>query len=224
MKGHWITYSAEERAWLRDNCTLPINEYHRAFVETFGRDIAAVNLNALRKRSGWRTGRTGQIEKGATPHNKGKPCAPGTGGRHPNAQRTQFKPGVRRGVASKLYKPVGTERLCKNGYRERKIHDGMPQSRWRAVHLIEWEAVNGPIPNGHCLKSLDGDRLNVDPANWVAVPRALLPRLNSRFGRGYDEAPAELKPVIMAVTKLEHRIRESAAPGSALPARVGLDQ
>jgi hypothetical protein len=40
------------------------------------------------------------------------------------------------------------------------------------------------------------------------VPRALLPRLNGRFGRGYDEAPEELKPTIMAVAKLEHSVRE----------------
>ena len=47
---------------------------------------------------------------------------------------------------------------------ERKIHDGLPlQSRWRAVHLLNWEAINGPIPKSHCLKCLDGNRLNVAP-------------------------------------------------------------
>ncbi|MFD2855379.1 HNH endonuclease [Seohaeicola zhoushanensis] len=81
------------------------------------------------------------------------------------------------------------------------------QARWRAVHLIHWEERNGPLPKGYALKCLDGDKLNTDPANWEAI-RALLPRLNGRFGRNYDTAPAELKPTIMTITKLEHRARE----------------
>ncbi len=38
-------------------------------------------------------------------------------------------------------------------------------------------------------------------------PFAQLGRLNGRFGRGYDAAPAELKPTILAVTELEHQAR-----------------
>lgn len=205
MKGLWIRYTAAELAWLKANCTLTIGEYHRRFNEEFGRDVSAQNVNSVRKRNGWLTGRTGRIEKGATPHNKGKPCPAGTGGRHPNARATQFKPGARLGAASKLWKPIGTERMSKDGYRERKIHDGMPlRSRWRSVHLVEWEAVHGPVPQGMALKCLDGNRLNTDPANWEPVPRAMLARLAGKYGRGYDAAPDELKPTIMAVTKLEH--------------------
>jgi hypothetical protein len=42
------------------------------------------------------------------------------------------------------------------------------------------------------------------------IPVGMLPRLNNQWGREYDKAPAELKPTIMAVAKLEHRIREKA--------------
>lgn len=218
MKGRNIPYSAEEMAWLETNHKLAISDYHRQFCDLFGRDdVSTVNLHSLRKRKGWKTGRTGRFSKGIVPHNKGKPCAPGTGGRHPNARKTQFKKGHgRTGVAVDLYKPIGTERLSKNGYRERKIHDGLPlQSRWRAVHLVEWENVNGPVPEGMALKCLDGDRLNTDPSNWEPVPRAMLPRLSGKYGRGYDEAPDELKPTIMAVTKLEYRARERRSGASA---------
>jgi hypothetical protein len=48
---------------------------------------------------------------------------------------------------------------------------------------------------------------NTDPDNWALIPRALLPRLNGVHGRGYDEAPADLKPAILAVTTLEHTAR-----------------
>ena len=162
------------------------------------------NLHALRKRKGWKTGRTGRFEPGQVSHNKGRKgvCPPG-------CEKGWFKPGVRQGVATKLYQPIGTERTSKDGYLERKIHDGMPlQSRWRAVHLIRWEDANGPVPAGHALKCLDGDRTNTDPSNWEAVPRGLLPRLNGIYGRGYDAAPAELKPTIMAIAKLEHAVRK----------------
>jgi hypothetical protein len=54
------------------------------------------------------------------------------------------------------------------------------------------------------LKCLDGNKLNTDPSNWEAVSCGLLPRLNGAGGRGYEAAPPELKPTIMAVAKLEH--------------------
>lgn len=217
MKGRAIIYSDAEIAWLSDNRTLPIGAYAAAFNAEFDRDLTEENLHALRKRRGWKTGRTGCFVKGQEPPNKGKPCPPGVGARHPNAQRTQFKKGNRTGRANHVYKPIGTERITEDGYRERKIHDGMPlQSRWRLVHLIEWEAVNGPIPKGHCLKCLNGDRLNTDPANWQMVPRAILPRLNGgRHKRHltYDEAAPEVRPTLIALARVEHaaRKRRSAA-------------
>lgn len=215
MKGHWISYSADELAWLYVHRTLPIQDYAREFSAAFGRqDASAGNLHALRKRKGWKTGRTGCFSKGDAPHNKGKPCAPGAGGLHPNARKSHFAKGGRTGKAALLYKPVGTERLNKDGYRERKIHDGMPlQSRWRLLHLVEWEAINGPIPAGMALKCLS-EKANTAPSNWELVPRAILPRLNGGRGKkhiAYDEAPEELKPAIMAVARLDHAAKRRTA-------------
>lgn len=211
-KGSWITYTGAEIAWIKAHAREPRAKAHAAFVTAFGRaDVSLSNFNALCKRNGWLTGRTGCFEKGQKTWNAGKKCEPGRGGRHPNAKATQFKKGSRSGIATKLYKPVGTERINHSGYLERKIYDGLPlQSRWRAVHLLEWEQANGQLPKGMALKCLDGDRLNTAAANWVAVPRALLPRLaGGRWGRlSYDDAPAELKPALMAIAKLEHAARE----------------
>lgn len=207
MKGRAIPYSTDELAWIEERREWPRDVLRDTFVMLFERPNVTLGcLNALCKRKGWMTGRTGCFTKGAAPHNKGKP--------HPTRGRaatTQFKKGERRGVAVKLYKPIGTERLCKDGYLERKIHDGLPlQSRWRAVHLIEWEAVNGLMPNGMCLKALDGDRSNTEPSNWVLVPRALLPALNGgRHKRrpSYDGAAPEMKPALLTLAKVEHRAR-----------------
>lgn len=89
-------YSAVEIEWLRANAILPLAEYHREFYERFRRsDVTPRQILSLRKNEGWLTGRTGRFVKGQVSHNKGKRCAPGTGGRHPNAVRTQFKKGIR---------------------------------------------------------------------------------------------------------------------------------
>ena len=70
-------------------------------------------------------------------------------GNNIGSAQTQFKKGERTGRAAELYKPIGSERLHVSGYLERKIHDGLPmQSRWRFVHLLNWEAENGPVPEG----------------------------------------------------------------------------
>lgn len=213
VKGRAIPYSAEEMAWLEENRLLPIPAYHAAFVERFDRpDVSAVNLHSLRKRKGWKTGRTGQFSKGQVPANKGQRCEPGKGGLHPNARRTQFRPGERTGVAVKLYQPIGTEKVRGDGYLYRKTNDGMPlQARWRAVHLINWEAINGTVPAGHCLKCLDGNKLNTDPANWKLVSRGVLSRLNGGRHRKrlpFDHAHPEVKPAVMALAEFEQAVHE----------------
>lgn len=218
-KGKHIAYSAQEMAWLEDNRLLPIADYHAGFLAAFGRaDVRLINLHSLRKRKGWHTGRTGQFVPGQEPMNKGKRCEPGKGGRHPNAQRTQFKGGVRQGVAVKLYQPIGTEKVRGDGYLYRKINDDLPlQRRWRGVHLIRWEEIHGPLPAGHCLKCVDGDKLNTDPSNWIMISRGLLSRLNGGpRGRRlqFDQAHPEVKPAVLALAQLEQarfeRKREKA--------------
>jgi hypothetical protein len=87
------------------------------------------------------------------------------------------------------------------------------ERRYVLKHRWLWEREHGPVPDGMCLKVRDGNRQNTDPANWECVPRALLPRLGGRYGRGYDAAPDDLKPAIMAVTKLEHQLRETRSVG-----------
>lgn len=201
MKGRAIPYSAEELAWIQANKALSRRDLHAAFVARFERaDVKLDDIKSLCTRRRWNTGRTGRFEKGIVPHNKGKPFR--AGGR---SAETQFKPGCRHGSARENYKPIGTERFSKEGFLERKIHDGLPlQSRWRAVHLIRWEAANGPIPKGHCLKCLDGDRLNTDPSNWKLISRATLGILNrASNGIRYDDAPPELKPTILAIAEVK---------------------
>jgi hypothetical protein len=205
-KGKRIRYSEAELAWIERNRSLPRKGAHARFCEVSQRtDVDLGNFKALCTRKGWTTGRDGRIQPGTRAWNAGRKCPEGEGGNHPNARRTQFTPGVRRGVAVKLYKPIGAERVSKDGYLERKIHDGMPlQSRWRAVHLIRWEEKHGPLPKGMCLKCLDGNRRNTDPDNWAVIPRGALPFLNGHRGHDYEAMPGELKPTVLTLARLKH--------------------
>jgi hypothetical protein len=188
--------------WLEANRLMVISDYAAAFNERFGRDIAAANLHALRKRKGWKTGRTGCFEKGQEPFNKGKPHP--TRGR---AAETQFKKGGRPHNTNYL----GHERVSKDGYveisvAERNPHTGF-ERRYVLKHRWLWEQANGPVPAGHALKCLDSNKQNTDPSNWEAVSRAMLPRLAGKVGRykrclAYDDAAPEVRPVLMTIAKL----------------------
>lgn len=201
-----IRYSARELEFIEQRKTLPRRELHGEFVKEFGRsDIIVDDLHRLCKIKGWNNGRDGRYPKGAVPANKGKKMP-----FNANSAQTQFKKGHLSGKAAEIKKPIGTERVSREGYIERKIHNGLPmQSRWRAVHLLNWEKLHGPIAAGMALKC-KGDKGNTDPSNWDLVPRAMLPRLNNRWGRNYDEASPELKATIMAVARLEHGLAEKS--------------
>lgn len=97
---------------------------------------------------------------------------------------------------------------------ERNPHTGF-ERRYVLKHRWLWEKKHGPVPDGMVLKSRDGDKRNTEPSNWELIPRALLPRLGGRYGRDYDHAPAELKPTIMAVAKLEQAALDARKAGTS---------
>jgi hypothetical protein len=202
-RGRSHRYSPAEIAWMGENRTLPCREAHALFCAAFSRaDVSEENFHALRVRRGLKTGRTGRIEKGNVPANKGMKMP-----FNANSAKTQFK----QGNVPHTMKFEGHEHITKDGYVEISVAEVNPHTgferRYVQKHRWLWEKLNGPVPEGMALKCLDGDRKNTDPSNWECIPRAMLPRLNGIHGRGYDAAQAELKPVILAVTKLEHRAR-----------------
>lgn len=206
MKGHAIKYSEAEISWLRVRASLPRRDLYEAFCKRFKRtEISYEAFRGMCKRKRILTGRDGRFGQGQTPHNKGKKMP-----FNENSARTQFK----RGNVPHTTKAVGHEMVCSiDGYvymivAETNPHTGAATRRV-LKHKWLWEQENGPVPNGHCLKCLDGDRTNTDPTNWLLIPRALLPRLNGRWGRlSFDDAEPELKPFILTAAKLQQAARE----------------
>jgi hypothetical protein len=200
--GRHLLFTTAEIAWLRGSSSMAIGDCHKAFRAEFGRtDVSAGQLHSLRKREKWKTGRTGRYEKGAVPWSKGKKI-----GNNPGSAKTQFK----KGQLPHNTKYAGHERVGTHGYVEISVEEINPHTGFERRYVLKhrwlWEQAHGPVPEGMVLKC-KGDCLNTDPSNWELVPRGLLPRLNGRFGRDYDNAPSDLKPTIMAVAQLEHKLR-----------------
>jgi hypothetical protein len=142
-----------------------------------------------------------RFSKGHVPANKGlrRPgYAPG------RMADTQFKKGVRQGVAVRLYKPIGTERVSKDGYLERKVNDDLPlQRRWRAVHLVVWEAANGPLPQGHAVAFKNGDKTDVRLENLECITRRELMARNT-----VHNLPKDLVNVIQLLGAVNRQINK----------------
>jgi hypothetical protein len=204
--GKSLVFSVAETAWLKANATLSRNQVAAAFATAFGRtDVTAGQIIGWRKRNQVKTGRTGRFPKGNAPPNKGR-----KGYVAPGSEKGWFS----KGRAPHNARPIGYETVNSYGYVLICVHRPNPFRPDQPTHMAFkhrelWEAQNGPMPKGHALKCLDGNKLNCDPANWEAIPKGLLPRLNGKSRRDYDHAPAEVKPTIMAVAKLEHAAQQA---------------
>lgn len=153
---------------------------------------------------GTRGGET-RFKPGLATWNKGQ--AFDSGGR---SHETRFKPGHRGGKAVEMYQPIGTERLSKDGYIQRKINDGMPMhQRWRGVHLLVWEEANGPIPAGHAVTFRDGNKQNCALDNLQLISRTDLMKRNTYHN--YGKEIARLVQLKGAVTRqINKRERKSS--------------
>ena len=161
-------YTEEEKEFLRK--FVP-GHSHKEITEEFNRKFAE-NLTVSQikgsiKRYGLNTGRTGRFEKGQIPHNKG--THPPTVGR---MGETQFK----MGHTPHNTKPLGYERISKDGYIEVKVCEKPDKSKgekfFKAKHRIVWEEKNGEIPKNHLIIFLDGNPLNCDINNLALINRA----------------------------------------------------
>lgn len=155
---------------------------------------------ASRLRRGDEVGKAYRFKKGHVPANKGlrRPgWAPG------RMAETQFKKGCMSGQAQHNYVPIGTERLSKDGYLERKVTDDhpVPARRWVGVHILLWQEANGPVPKGMCLAFRDHDKTHIALDNLELITRAERMRRNT-----IHRYPAEVKQAIRLVGKLKRTI------------------
>lgn len=135
----------------------------------------------------------GCFKPGLVPWNKGTNFSP------PGSEHTRFQ----KGHKPATWLPIGSERVTKDGYLERKMTDtGYPPRDWVAVSHIEWEKNNGrPVPKGHAVIFRDGDKRNFASANLELISRAELMRRNS-----YLNLPEPLPQIVQLRGALNRKI------------------
>jgi hypothetical protein len=164
-------FNGDQVAFIRTNAKCLSNQVLTDLVNLeFGLSVTRQQVKTFKHNHKISSGLTGHFEKGRNPANKGTKGIYNVGG-----NRTSFKKGQR----PKNYKPVGTERIDRDGYLLIKAFDDGPwHKRWRHKHRVLWEDVKGPVPRGHCLIFLDGNKQNIDLENLQMITQKQLVRLN----------------------------------------------
>lgn len=151
-------YTEEQKRFLRDNIVgRTYSEITGLFNETFDLSLNSGRISAPIKRYGLRNGRDCKFSKGHEPANKGQK------GIH-LSPATEFK----KGNIPANHKPVGSERVNRDGYIEVKVAE--PRT-WRLKHRVVWEREYGPIPKGYAVIFADGDPLNCEAENLMLITR-----------------------------------------------------
>jgi len=138
------------------------------------------------------TRKNGQFKKGLIPHNKGKKLSEET---KEKLAKTMFK----RGNKPHNTQPVGTEKKDKDGYVFVKIAE---PSEWRLKHHIVY---GEPVPTGHKVIFLDGNKYNFERGNLQLVSNAELMNRNTMH-----RYPPELVRLLKTLNKLKKRVAENA--------------
>lgn len=205
--GALLVYTPEKLAWLKENYPLmSVKELAAAFNAFFEAHHTVDAIKATLGRNGMVCGRSGLFESGNKPWNTGTKGQGLTG-----ANTTSFK----KGHVPANHKPLWSERVCsKDGYVYISIPEQNPytgfSTRYKQKHVWLWEQVNGPTPKGSAIIFRDGDIRNFDQANLLCITRKELLVLNSH---NYKTAPAELKPSILALARVEAEAGIRTRPG-----------
>lgn len=166
-----------------------------AFARAFDRPIGGVYAMAARL----------GIQKNAAfldkKHGTSTRCREGQPARNkggPGSKSTQFKPGRR----SPNWKPIGSERVSKHGYLQRKVTDtGRGKLDWIEVHILVWTTAHGPVPPGHLVTFKDGNKSHIALDNLELISRTDLMLRNS-----VRQYPPELAAVMQMMGYLNRRI------------------
>lgn len=115
----------------------------------------------------------GQFVKGIVPWNIGLKDVNGY-----NKNQTSFKSGKNH----PRYKPIGSERVNKDGYVAIKV----AEREWRPKHQYLWEKENGKIPKGHVVIFGNRDKRDFRLENLLLVSRKQLVVIN-KFNLIFDD-------------------------------------
>lgn len=196
LSGNYRSFTEEQVDFIkREYKYLSLKGLTEAFNKEFGTNKGVNQLRYFITNHKISSGRTGCFEKGSVSWNKGL-----TGYMGPNV--TSFK----KGHLPAGTRQVGDERICsKDGYALVKVQEPDPnvpgrKTRWKPKHVDVWEKEHGPVPKGHIVIFLDGDKTNCDDINnLVMITRAVNAYLNRH---GYADLRGEFKKSAITMAEL----------------------
>lgn len=138
------------------------------FNQKFNTNITSRMIKSYKANNKLNSGLTGKFRKGQTPHNKGKKMPKEV---YEKVKHTMFA----KGNVPPNHRPVGSERISKDGYIEVKVAE---PNKWRLKQRVVYEEAKGKIPEGCPIIFLDGNKRNFDIDNLRCITRSELLYLN----------------------------------------------
>ena len=153
--------------------------------DKFEYNFSEEQVKGMMYRNKLTTGTGGYFKKGSTPWNKGLKGYMG-------ANKTSFK----KGTIPLNKVPIGTESITKGGYIKVKV--GEP-NKWKLKQRYIYEQHYGEIPNNYNIIFADGNKMNFDIDNLIAVSKSEMLILNNNNLRFEDK---ELTKVGVNIAKV----------------------
>ena len=164
-----MKYTDEMKQFILDNYKGRYNqELADLFNQKFNTNITSRTIKSYKANNNLNSGLTGKFRKGQTPHNKGKKMPKEV---YEKVKHTMFA----NGNVPPNHRPVGSERISKDGYIEVKVAE---PNKWRLKQRVVYEEAKGKIPEGCTIIFLDGNKRNLDIDNLRCVTRSELLYLN----------------------------------------------
>jgi len=197
-------WSPEAVDFLRENTKgRKATEVTEMLNRAFGTSFTVEQVQAAKKRYHLPSGVDTRFRKGHDSPNKGQRI---TEAQYRSLSPTFFKKGHK--PANRL--PVGTIVKNSEGYWLQKIRDsGVRRQDWVFCHRQIWESLHGPIPPGHLVTFLNGNKDDLDPANLALVSREEHAALTMRNLRSEDpEITQNGVYIARLLTKIAQKLKE----------------
>lgn len=170
---NWL---AEHEQFLADNIKgTPIKRLTDDLNKHFSLDLTYSQVKGRCSKLKLVNGINACFKKGQVPYTKGKKWDEYMS---PEAQANSMRTTFKKGDIPKNTKPIGSERIdTRDGYVLVKTAE---PNVWRHKQYVEWEKVNGPVPEDKRFIFLDGDRENCSVDNLALVDFGVGAIMNSQ--------------------------------------------
>ncbi len=164
-------YSKIEDQFLIDNVKgITLKELTERFNNKFNMKLSESAISNRKAKLNIQSGIVGgQFVKGQTPFNKGKKWNEYMS---PEGQAKSRKTTFKKGNIPQNRRPIGSERVDKDGYILIKIQDDHKKKNWNTKHRYLYEQIHGKIPKGYKVIFADGNNRNFDLSNLIMVSNA----------------------------------------------------